>query len=176
MTVYKGKKSTLKWTGITILSFIGLIFIIYFFTKRGFLPWFFMISLFLMCIPAYNGMIVNISIDESKVVIRRPLSWKTLKISRIAFCAVHDIGEGKSLLFVFTIQGSGHSKSIKGIKSKMPYEETMKALEKGGRIQDVKVNFNKAVKVPVSMVENGEELKKRILDSVDAHHYKAVNS
>ncbi|MPN49334.1 hypothetical protein SDC9_196952 [bioreactor metagenome] len=50
----------------------------------------------------------------------------------------------------------------------------MEALSKGGRVQDLKVNFNKAVKVPVSMVENGEELKERILNSVDAHHCKAV--
>ena len=174
MTVYKGYKSTLKWTGITLLSFIGLILLIYFFTSRGFLPWFFMVSLLLMCIPTYQGMIMSISIDDEKVVVRRLLNQQTIKLAQAAFCAVHDIGEGKTLLFIFTRQKWGGGHRIRGIKAKMSYEEVMDALSKGGRVQDLKVNFNKAVKVPVSMVENGEELKERILDSIDAHHCKAV--
>ena len=176
MTVYKGNKNTIKWAGVTLLAFIGMILMIYFFTKRGFMPWFFMGSLFLMCIPTYQGMIISISIDENEVVIRRPISWQTLKLSNVAFTAVHEIGEGKSVLFVFTKQKWGSSYRIKGIRSKLTFEESMEALSKGGRIQDFKVNFSLATKIPVSMVENGEELKERILDSVDAHHCKAVYS
>ncbi|MDD2482384.1 MAG: hypothetical protein WCY24_08390 [Lutispora sp.] len=174
MTVYKGNKNTIKWAAITLLTFIGMILMIYFFTGRGFFPWFLIASLLLMCIPTYQGMIISISIDENKLVIRRPISWQTLKLSNVAFTAVHEIGEDKSVLFVFTKQKWGSSYRIKGIRSKMSYEESMEALAKGGRIQDFKVNFNLATKVPVSMVENGEELKERILDSVDAHHCKAV--
>lgn len=175
MTIYKGKRSNLKGTSLVMLGFIAMILIIYFFTERGFLPWFFIISLSLMCIPTYGGMILSISMDENKVVIKRPISRKTLKLSQIAFCAVHDIGEGKSTLFVFVKQKWGSGYRIKGVKSSMTYEEIIKALSKGGRIQDFKVNFNKTVKVPVSLVENGEELKERILDCVEGHHYKAVN-
>ncbi|SHI81790.1 hypothetical protein [Lutispora thermophila] len=176
MTVYKGKASNLKGTSLVMLGFIAMILIIYFFTERGFLPWFFIISLALMCIPVYGGMILKITMDEKKVVIRRPLSWKTLKLSQIAFCAVHDIGEGKSTLFVFVKYKWGNDYRIKGVKSTMSYDEIIKALKKGGRIQDLKVNFNKAVKVPVSLVENGDELKERILDCVEGHHFNAVNN
>jgi len=175
MTIYKGKASNLKGTSLVMLGFIAMILIIFFFTKRGFLPWFFIISLSLMCMSVYGGMILSITMDDEKVVIRRPLSWKTLKLSQIAFCAIHDIGEGKSTLFVFVKQKWGSDYRIKGVKSSMPYEEIVEALKKGGRIQDFKVNFNKAVKVPVSLVENGDELKERILDCVEGHHYKATN-
>lgn len=174
MTLYKGNRKTMMLAGISLLCFIALILIIYFFTERGFLPWFFMIILFFMCIPAYNGMIVSISMDDKKVVIRRPLSFQTINLSQAAFCAVHDVGEGKSLLFVFIRQRWGKGHRIKGIKSRLSYEEVIDALSKGGRVQDLKVNFNRAVKVPVSMVENGDELKERILDSIDRRHCKAV--
>lgn len=174
MTVYKGNRKSMMLAGISLLCFIGLMLLIFFFTKRGFLPWFFIFVLFIMCVPAYNGMVLSISMDEKKVVIRRPLSWQTINLSRAAFCAVHDIGEGKSLLFVFVKQKWGKGHGIKGIKSSLSYEEVMDALSKGGRVEDLKVNFNKAVKVPVAMVENGDELKERILDSIDAHHMKAV--
>ncbi|NLM44897.1 MAG: hypothetical protein GX201_12950 [Clostridiales bacterium] len=176
MKVYKGNRKSMMMAGLSLLCFIGLILLIFFFTKRGFLAWAFMFFLFIMCVPAYNGMIVSISIDEKKVVIRRPLSWQKINLSQAAFCAVHDIGEGKSLLFVFVRQKWRKGHGIKGIKSDMSYEEVLDALSKGGRVKDIKVNFNKAIKVPVAMVENGDELKERILDSIDAHHLKAVYS
>lgn len=174
MTVYQGKKGNLKYTSITILSFIVLILIIFFYTKRGFLPWFFMISLFLMMFPTYKGMILKISMDDIKIIVSRPLGREIINISDIAFCAVHDIGEGKSTLYVFLKKKWGKSYKIKGIKSKMPYEETMKALSKGGRLEGIQVNFNRAAKIPVALVENGDELKEKILDSVDMHHYNAI--
>lgn len=174
MTVYLGKKDNLKYTSIAFLSFIALILILFFFTKRGFFPWFFMISLFLMMIPTYKGMVSKISMDENKIIISRPLSREIINIPHIAFCAVHNIGEGKSTLYVFLRKKKGESYRIKGIKSQKSYEEIMEALSKGGRPEGIQVNFNKAAKVPVALVENGDELEEKILDSVDMHHYNAV--
>lgn len=174
MTIYLGKKDNFKYTSIAFLSFMALILILFFFTKRGFFPWFFMISLFLMMIPTYKGMVSKISMDENKIIISRPLSREIIDISHIAFCAVHDIGEGKSTLYVFLRKKKGESYKIKGIKSQKSYEEIMEALSKGGRPEGIQVNFNKAAKVPVALVENGDELEEKILDSVDMHHYNAV--
>lgn len=174
MTVYQGKKENLKYTSITILCFIAIIFILFFFTKRGFWSWFFMISLALMVFPTYRGMIIKITMDDMRVIIKRPISREIISISDISFCAVHNIGEGKSTLYVFLKKKWGKNYKIKGIKSKMPYEEIMEALSKGGRPEGIQVNFNKASKIPVALVENGDELKGKILDSVDMHHYNAV--
>lgn len=174
MWVYQGKKGNLKATSIVTLSCIAIILLLFFFTKRGFFPWFFIISLFLIIIPSYKGMILKISMDEDRIIISRPLSHELIKIPDISFCAVHDIGEGNSTLYVFLRKKSGQTYRIKGIKSEKTYEEIMEALSKGGRPEGVKVNFNKASKIPVSLVENGNELKEKILDSVDAHHYNAV--
>lgn len=174
MTVYQGKKENLKYTSITILSFIVIILVLFFFTKRGFWSWFFIVSLALMALPTYKGIIIKITMDDMRVIIKRPISRETINISDIAFCAVHDIGEGKSTLYVFLKKKWGNSYKIKGIKSKMPYEEIMEALSKGGRPEGIQVNFNKASKIPVALVENGDELKEKILDSVDMHHYNAV--
>ncbi|WP_372996072.1 hypothetical protein [Lutispora sp.] len=176
MTIYKGKKRNLKITGIVFFCFVAMILTLLLFTERGFFPWLFTVFLLLMCIPTYSGMILSIKMDENKLVIRRPFSWQTLKISNIAFCAVHDIGEGQSTLYIFPKQKWAGRESIKGIKTTMSYEEAVEALSKGGRIQDFKVNFSRAFKVPVSLVENGDELKEKILDCVDELHYKVFSN
>jgi len=176
MTIYKGKKRNLKTTGIVFLSFVAMILALLLFTQRGFFPWLFTVLLILMCIPTYSGMILNIKMDENKLEINRPFSRQTLKISSIAFCAVHDIGEGQSILYIFPKQKWAGREKIKGIKTNMSYEEAVEALSKGGRVEGLKVNFNKAFKVPVSLVENGDELKERILDKVDELNCKIFNN
>lgn len=176
MKVYKGKKSNLKVTSLVLLSFIALILLIFFGTKRGFFAWSVMILLFLMCIPTYKGMILRITMDDKKLRIIRPFSWQTLNLSKIAFCAVHEIGEGRSTLFVFTKYKLAGKERVKGIKTDIPFEEVAKVVSESGKINDFKINFSKAFKIPVSLVENGDELKEKLLEYVDGHYYIAVNN
>lgn len=174
MTVYRGKKGNLKGTSLVALTIIAIILLIFFLTKRGVFAWFMMVCLALLIPSIYKGMILKITLDDNRIIIRRPLSWHTIKISDIAFCAVHDIGEGNYTLYTFIKKKQGQTMKIEGVKSEKPYEEVMEALRKGGRPEGVQISFNKATKIPIALVENSNELKEKILDNVDIQQYNAT--
>lgn len=174
MIVCRGKASNLRGTLLVVLTVIGIIALIFTFTKRGVFAWFIMICLALLISLVYKGMILKISLDENRIVITRPLSRQKIKLSDIAFCAVHDIGEGNFTLYTFMKKGHGNGISITGVKSEKPYEEVMDTMRRGGKLEGVQINFNKATKIPIALVENSDELKEKILDNVDIHHCNAT--
>lgn len=174
MTVYPGKKGNLRGTSLVVLTITAIILSIFFFTKRGIFAWFIMICLAFLIPLVYKGMILKITLYDDRIVIRRPLSWQTIKIADIAFCAVHDIGEGNFTLYSFMKVKKKDDIKIIGIKSDKPYDEVMKTMKKGGKLDGVQINFNKADKIPIALVENSSELKEKILDNVDIQHYDAT--
>lgn len=174
MTVYPGKKGNLRGTSLVVLTIVAIILSIYFFTKRGVFAWFIMICLAFLIPLVYKGMILKITLYDNRIVIRRPVSKQTIKITDIAFCAVHDIGEGNFTLYSFMKVKTKDDIKITGIKSDKSYDEVMKTMKKGGKLEGVKINFNKADKIPIALVENSNDLKERILDNVDIQHYDAT--
>lgn len=174
MIVYPGKKGNLRGTFLVVLTIIAIISSIFFFTKRGVFAWFLMICLASLITLVYKGMILKISLCEDRIVIRRPLSWQTIKIADIAFCAVHDIGEGKFTLYSFIKEKRKDCTKIIGVKSEKSYDEVLKAMRKGGKLEGIQINFNKAEKIPIALVENSDDLKEKILDNVDIQQYNAT--
>ncbi len=174
MTSYKGKAGNLRGTLLVTLTIIAIIGSIFYFTKRGVFAWFLMICLALLISLVYKGMVLKISVDDNRIIISRPLSRQVIKLKDVAFCAVHDIGEGECTLYTFIRRNQGKNIGITGVKSEKPYEEIMETLRKGGKLEGVQINFNKASKIPIALVENNNELKEKILDHVDIHHYNAT--
>lgn len=174
MLVYPGKKGNLKGTFLVALTIIAIILSIFIFTKRGVFAWFIMACLAMLLPLVYKGMILSIKLDDKKIIITRPLSWQKIKISNIAFCAVQDIGEGNFTLYSFLKEKKKDGIKIIGIKSEKTYDEVLKAMRKGGKLEGIQVNFNKAEKIPIALVENSDDLKEKILDNVDIEHYNAT--
>lgn len=119
---------------------------------------------------AYQGMITRIVLENAQVVIYRPLSVQRIAIVDIAFCAVHGLDDGKSLVYCFTRKR--FSDGVVGIKSKEGFDAIVKKLmaDQGDLQTDLDINFHRAKKIPVSFVENGEQLKDAILLAVDMTH------
>ncbi|NLN49611.1 MAG: hypothetical protein GX154_11130 [Clostridiales bacterium] len=174
MTIYPGKKGNLKGTSLVVLTIIAIILSIFFFTKRGVFAWFIMICLAFLIPLVYKGMILKITLYDNRIVILRPISRQTIKIADIAFCAVHDIGEGNFTLYSFMKNKKNGDVKITGIKSDKSYDEVLKTMKKGGKLEGIQINFNKADKIPIALVENSDELKEKILDNVDIQHYDAT--
>ncbi len=174
MVVCRGKAGNLKGTFLVALTIIAIIASILIFTKRGVFAWFIVICLGFLIPLVYKGMVLKISLDENKIVITRLLSWQRIKLSDIAFCAVHDIGEGNFTLYTFMKEKRGNDIRIIGVKSEKTYDEVMETMKRGGKLDGVQINFNKATKIPIALVENSDELKEKILDNVDIHHCNAT--
>lgn len=173
MVICRGKKGNLKGTTLVVMTILAIISLIFIFTKRGVFAWFLMIILALLLPLVYKGMILKIKLDKNKIVIIRPLSWQTIKLKDVAFCAVHDIGEGNFTLYAFMKNIHGNDIKITGVKTEKSYDEVLTAMNKGGKLEGIQINFNKAAKIPIALVEDSEELKEKILDNVDIHHYNA---
>lgn len=124
----------------------------------------------------YKGMIVKIKVDKEKIVIYKPLSKKTIRFSNIAFCMVHGINETESILYAFVKKRIGNTTGVKGIKQKLSFEEVVKIINKSHENVDLDINFNMSEKIPVSLVENTEELKSNILTTLGGHQKKILNN
>ncbi|HQL36060.1 MAG TPA: hypothetical protein PLG67_05630 [Bacillota bacterium] len=171
MTEYRGRWEAIRGPLIVIAAIIALITFIYAFAPRGFWAYFFIGLLLLFIPPVYSGLILKIKISDKKIVIIRPFTRVAIKFENVALCAVHCVEDGKYLLYAFVKQRYRGGYTVKGIKPKLPFDEVVKMSLKEECL-DLDVNFNRAKKIPVSFVENCEELKDRFLLEVGKHHVK----
>jgi len=174
MTVYKGRTEAIRGPLIVLAIMISLMLLIYFAFPKGFFTYFFIVLLALFVPLVYSGLILRITIDDKKLVIVRPLTRVVVRFEDVALCAVHTIEEGKHIIYAFVKQRYRGIYSVKGVKPKLPFEEIVKMSEREEDYVDLDVNFNRAKKIPVSFVENGEELKDRFLREVGKHHVKIL--
>lgn len=169
MTKYKGRWDAIKGPLLIFTVMMALILTIYFLIPKGFLTYFFIVLLLFFTPLTYSGLILSINIDDKKLVVVRPFSRMTVKFENVALCAVHCIEEGKYLIYAFVKMKDFKGYTVKGVKPRLAFEEVIKISSRDENI-DLDVNFNRAKKIPVSFVENGEELKDRFLMEVGKHH------
>lgn len=176
MKEYKGKPKTISGLGIAIgilgTAILGILIIVGLNWVTG------LISAFIAFIISflYKGMIIKITIDKDKVEIYKPLGKKTIKFSNMAFCMVHGIDETDSIIYAFVKKKIGRTTGVKGVKQNLSFEEIVKIINKSNENIDLDINFNMAEKIPVSLVENTEELKHDILAILGGHQKKILNN
>lgn len=174
MTEYKGHWDAIKGPLVVLSSIIAIVLIIYLFIPHGFWAYFFIVLLLLFVPLTYAGLVLTITIDEKKLVVVRPLTRMTVKFEDVALCAVHCVEEGKYLIYAFVKQRYRGGYTVKGIKPKLPFDEIVKMSSKNENI-DLDINFSRAKKIPVSFVENCEELKDRFLMEVGKYHVRIMD-
>lgn len=174
MTEYKGNWKAVKGPSIVMVIIISMVLIIYLFIPHGFLPYFFIILLLSFVPITYTGLVLKIKIDDKKLIIVRPFTRTTVKFENVALCAVHCVEEGRYLIYAFVKQRYRGGYTAKGIKPKLPFDEVIKLSSKNEDI-DLDINFNKAKKIPVSFVENSEELRDRFMTEVGKHHVRIMD-
>lgn len=174
MTEYKGRRDAIRGPLAVLAAIIAVIGIIYMFMPKGFLAYFF-IGLLLLFVPViYSGLVLKITADDKKVVVVRPLTRVTVKYEDVALCAVHCIEEGRYLIYAFVKQRYRGGYAVRGIRPKLSFEEIVKIANKNENV-DLDINFNRAKKIPVSFVEDGEKLKDRFLMEVGKHHVRIMD-
>jgi len=174
VTEYKGRWDTIKGPLLVLTIIIAIVFLIYIFMPKGFLAYFF-IGLLLLFVPlTYSGLVLKIMADEKKLVVVRPFTRVAVRYEDVALCAVHGIDEGKYLIYAFVKQRYRRGYAVKGIRPKLPFEEVVRIANKDENV-DLDINFNRAKKIPVSFVEDGEELKDRFLMEVGKHHVRIMD-
>lgn len=174
--VYKGQKDAIKGPILLFLLFSLSIALLMIFARTN---WFAVFVAVILLIPLpmlYSGMILQISIDDEKIIIYRPLSINIIKLKNIAFCMINGLEDNKFLIYAFLKRRKGGVLSIKGIKQNIPYEEIIRRMSDRKSDFDFDINFGKAAKIPVSFVENGEELKDKILSAINAQHERILEN
>ncbi|MDF2840210.1 MAG: hypothetical protein K0Q99_982 [Clostridia bacterium] len=176
MSTYKGKSKSLYGLGIAIgiltAIILGMLIIV---GVKG-------ITLIVTALVAliisflYKGMIVKIVVDKEKIMIYKPLGKKTIQFSNVAFCMVHGIDETDSIIYAFVKKKFGKEAGVKGIKQNISFDEVVRIINKSGDNLDLDINFNMADRIPVSLVENTEELKSEILTMLGGHQKKILNN
>lgn len=174
MQQYAGSKKTqvkLTWSLIMCLVIAGLIAVT---VDSLFLKVFLLAITLPFAHLAYMGMIQKITLDDATLAVHRPLWVSKIKIEDIAFCAVHGLEEGKSLVYCFVRRR--FRPGVVGIKSKESFDTLVEMLMKDqGNFQtDLDINFHRAKKIPVSFVASGEQLKDALLLAVDKAHLKRI--
>ena len=109
-------------------------------------------------------------------MIYKPLGAKKIRFANIAFCMIHGIDETDSIVYAFVKKKRGNRTGVKGIKQDLSFEEVVRAINKAHENIDVDMNFNMAERIPVSLVENTEELKQEILHTLGGHQKKILNN
>lgn len=173
MTEYRGCRDSVKGPLIVLSLIIAIVLIIYLFIPHGFWAYFFIVLLLLFVPLTYSGLVLKITIDERKLTVVRPLTRTTVKFENVALCAVHCIEDGKYLIYAFVKQRYHGGYSVKGVKPKLPFDEVVRMSLKGDNM-DLDINFNRAKKIPISFVENSEELKDRFLREVGKYHVRIM--
>ncbi len=174
VTEYKGRWDAIKGPLVVLSVIIAIVLVIWFFIQKGFLAYFF-IALLLLFVPlTYSGLVLKIKINEERLIIIRPFTRVTVKFEDVALCAVHCIDEGKYLIYAFVKQRYRRGYTVKGIKPRLPFDEVVKMASREDDI-NLDINFNRAKKIPVSFVENGEELKDRFMMEVGKYHVKIMD-
>jgi hypothetical protein len=174
LEIYKGIKNSIKGPIIAVIIISALILGNFYLLKISFASIIISIILLLLWVFAYNGIVLRISIDETRIVVVRPITRTNLNINDIVFCAVHGIDEDKSLIYAFMKKRKKGIMSVKGIKPIKPFEEIVKIISDENTKAELDVNFNMASKIPVSFVEAGEKLKYIILARVNENQNKIL--
>jgi hypothetical protein len=174
MTVYKGRWDAIKGPLVVLGILMFLVLIIYLAFQPSFLKYFFIVLLLLFVPITYSGIVMKITIDDKKLVVVRPLTRVTVRFEDVALCAVHGIEEGKYLIYAFVKEKRRGTDTVRGIKPKLPFTEVVKMAEGKDDNISLDINFNRAKKLPVSFVENGEELKDKFIMEVGKYHVKII--
>ncbi|HOR85077.1 MAG TPA: hypothetical protein PLL98_01200 [Bacillota bacterium] len=175
MTEYRGRWSAIKGPLIVLSVIIALVLTIYLFIPKGFFTYFFIALLLAFTPLAYSGLVLKIKIDENKLVVVRPFTRTTVRFEDVALCAMHCVEEGSYLIYAFVKQRYSKGYTVKGVKPKLPFDEVIKmSLDKEDINLDI--NFSRAKKVPLSFVENSEELKDRFMMEVGKYHVKIMEN
>jgi hypothetical protein len=174
MERFAGKPDSLKKLGIffttsTLLVIISLIFIPNMIVKTILL-----VIFVLAAWETYKGLILAITVDDQKIRIYKPFNIRTIKFDNIAFCAVHGIDEGTTLLYAFTRRKHFKGDRVRGLKSKKSFQEIVKIISEDEGNTDLNINFNMASKVLISFVQNGDILTDKILANVNERHKKNI--
>ncbi len=169
MIKYKGRWDSIRGPLVVFSVMIAMILLIYFFIPKGFFTYFFIVLLLFFTPLAYSGLVLSINMDAKKLVIVRPFTRTVVRYENVALCAVHCIEEDKYLIYAFVKARDFKGYTVRGIKPRLPFEEVVRMSAKDDYV-DLDVNFNRAKKIPVSFVNNSEELKDRFLMEVGKHH------
>lgn len=173
MTKYKGRWDAIKGPSLVLSIMLAMIFIIYFFIPKGFFSYFFIVLIAFFIPLTYSGLVLSINVDEKKLVVVRPFTLTRVRFEDVALCAVHCIEGEKYLIYAFVKKRDSKGYTVRGIKPRLPFEEVIKIASKEDNV-DLDINFNRAKKIPVSFVENCEELKDRFLFEVGKHHVRIM--
>lgn len=173
MTEYKGRWEAIRGPLVALSILIAIAAILFLFLPHSFWTYFFIVILLLFAPLAYSGLILKITINEKKIVVVRPFTRMTVKFEDVALCAVHNIEEGKNLIYAFVKQRYRKGYTVKGIRPRLPFDEVVRMAEKDENI-DLDINFTRAKRLPVSFVEGGEELKDRFMTEVGKYHIKIM--
>lgn len=174
MTEYKGRWEAIKGPLVVLSILMAIVLILYLFVPKGFFTYFFIVLLLMFVPLLYSGLVLKIAISEKRLVVVRPLTRTTVKFEDVALCAVHCVDEGKYLIYAFVKQRYRKGYTVKGIKPKLPFDEVVK-MSLQNEDFDLDINFNRAKKIPVSFVENCEELKDRFLMEVGKYHVRIID-
>lgn len=174
LKIYKGMKNSIKGPIIAVIIISALIFGNFYLLKISFASVLIGLLLLLLWTFAYSGIVLRITIDEGRIVVVRPITRIKVNIDDIVFCAVHGIDDNSSLIYTFMKRKIKGIISVKGIKPIKPYEEIVKIISDEQAKTELDVNFNMAAKIPVSFVEDGEELKATILAEVNKNQNKIL--
>lgn len=176
MISYNGKKDSIKKLSATfivclIILIVNAIFITNLTAK---------VVLFFIFIPVsfmvYKGLVLKITLDDEKIKIYRPLYVNTIYFKDVAFCALHGIDNERALLYAFVRKKWTKSNGVRGIKSNLSFKEIIKVVSQDEGNTNLDINFNMAEKVPLSFVENSEELKNQILINVNNKHKEILKN
>ncbi|KUO73506.1 MAG: hypothetical protein APF77_12175 [Clostridia bacterium BRH_c25] len=173
MIEYKGRWDAIKGPLVVLSIIIAIVLIIYLFIPKGFFAYFFMVLLLVFIPLTYSGLVLKITADEKKIVVVRPFTRMSVKYEDVALCAVHCIDEGKYLIYAFVKQRYRRGYTVKGVRPRLSFDEVVKMASKDEDI-NLDINFNRAKKIPVSFVENSEELKDRFMMEVGKYHVRIM--
>ena len=171
---YKGRWDAIKGPLIVFMITIVIILILYFLMPKGFFTYFFIALLLFFTPLSYSGLILSIDIDDKKLVVVRPFTLTRVRFEDVALCAVHCIEGEKYLIYAFVKKRDFKGYTVRGVKPRLPFEEVVRMSSKEDNM-DLDINFNRAKKIPVSFVENCEELKDRFLFEVGKHHVRIMD-
>lgn len=176
MNSYPGSKETLVKLTITWFVFFTLMLVTILVFKAIFVKILILAFLLPTLNLIYQGMIVEITLSDTKLSIKRLFHTTHIAIKDIAFCAIHGLQDEKFLIYCFVRTKRFGKERVSGIKGKHDFNTIVKMLmdDDGKGTTNLDINFHVAKKVPASFVNNSEDLKLKLLKLVDAAHSKLL--
>lgn len=172
MKTYNGNTKAIRGPiiGFTVIS--ALIILLLFFAEKNFWIYFLLVILFLMAPMFYAGIIFKVTLDDEKIKIYRLGYVDKIKFSNIAICADNKIDEERSLLYCFVRRG----KYVKAMKQKIEFKEVVRKVLAEENMMDFDLNFNRAKKIQLAFVQDGNTLKNEIIYRLGEVQIELLNS